>query len=133
VATWNQFRVGGKVDKESGKLPNVHDVVVEEGAEGEGDDGGVSVREGKGIPGTVAERRSHFQNEAKRKEWEFEVGRVYWADFGNQYLDFNGTCLSFFLIVFVYISVVWVCSLTMLYRIHTSSSWVQYQCVELYK
>jgi hypothetical protein len=73
----------------------VHDVVVEEGAEGEGDDGAACVREGKGVPGTVAERRSHFQNEAKRKEWEFEVGRVYWADFGNQYLDFNGTCLSF--------------------------------------
>ncbi|KAL3494927.1 hypothetical protein BJX62DRAFT_20595 [Aspergillus germanicus] len=86
VATWNQFRIGEKVQK---GLPDVHDVVVEEGAEGEGDDGGAGVREGKGVPGTVAERRSHFQNEGKRKEWEFEVGRVYWADFGNKYLDFN--------------------------------------------
>ncbi|KAL2850018.1 hypothetical protein BJX68DRAFT_237213, partial [Aspergillus pseudodeflectus] len=86
VATWNQFRVGEKVEN---GLPDVHDVVVEEGGEGEGDDGGMSVREGKGVPGTVAERRSHFRDEAKRKDWEFEAGRVYWADFGNQYLDFN--------------------------------------------
>ncbi|KAL3466465.1 DUF1769-domain-containing protein [Aspergillus heterothallicus] len=84
VATWNQFCVGGKVDS-AGKLPDVHDLIVEEGGEGDG----VDVRDEKGVPGTVQERRSHFQNEAKRKEWEFEAGRVYLADFGNQYLDFN--------------------------------------------
>ncbi|KAL2848144.1 hypothetical protein BJY01DRAFT_161022 [Aspergillus pseudoustus] len=85
VATWNQFRVGGKVDGDGGNVPDVHDLVIEEGGEGDG----LAVREGKGVPRTVQERRSHFQNEAKRKEWEFEAGRVYLADFGNQYLDFN--------------------------------------------
>ncbi|KAL3475166.1 hypothetical protein BJX99DRAFT_162556 [Aspergillus californicus] len=81
LATWNQFRVGEKVA--SGKeLPDVHGLVVEEGGDEE-------VREGAGVPGTVDGRRGHFQNEVNRKAWEFEEGRVYYADFGNQYLDFN--------------------------------------------
>lgn len=66
-------------------MPDVHGLVVEEG-----EDDGVSVREELGVPGEVGARRSHFHSEDKRKEWEFEVGRVYFADFGNQYLDFNG-------------------------------------------
>jgi hypothetical protein len=31
-------------------------------------------------------RRKHFQDEANRKEFEFEPGRMYVADFGNPYL-----------------------------------------------
>ncbi|KAL2813545.1 hypothetical protein BJX63DRAFT_421189 [Aspergillus granulosus] len=88
IATWNQFRVGEKIDaggKGDVKLPDVHDLVIEEGGEGDG----VAIRERKGVPETVQERRSYFQNEANRKQWEFEMGRVYLADFGNQYLDFN--------------------------------------------
>ncbi|KAI9376698.1 hypothetical protein BJX61DRAFT_538605 [Aspergillus egyptiacus] len=88
LATWNQLRVGDKLDSKSkngGGLPDMHDVVVEEGAEGEGE----TVREETGVPGTVAARRSYFQSEDVRREWEFEEGRVYMADFGNQYLDFN--------------------------------------------
>jgi hypothetical protein len=91
------------------------------------------VREGKGVPGTVAERRSHFRDEAKRKDWEFEAGRVYWADFGNQYLDFNRNLPTFARHCLVHISVVWVDPLTIMRRIHTPPSWVQYQCVELYR
>ncbi|KAL4905388.1 hypothetical protein BDW74DRAFT_15996 [Aspergillus multicolor] len=79
LATWNRLRVGGK-----GKLPDVHGVVVEEGEEE-----GVDVRAEKGVPADVSGRRGYFQNEERRKEWEFEEGRVYFADFGNQYLDFN--------------------------------------------
>ncbi|KAL4784559.1 hypothetical protein BJX76DRAFT_326923 [Aspergillus varians] len=82
LATWNVLRVGHKV--EGGKLPDVHGLIVEEGEEK-----GVSVREGKGIPENVGGRRGYFQSEEKRKEWEFEDERVYFADFGNQYLDFN--------------------------------------------
>ncbi|KAL2863818.1 DUF1769 domain-containing protein [Aspergillus lucknowensis] len=83
VATWNQFRIGDKIN--GGQLPDVHNLVIEEGAEGEGE----SIRDEKGIPGTVQGRRAHFQSEDTRKAWEFEVGRVYFADFGNRYLDFN--------------------------------------------
>ncbi|KAL4796065.1 hypothetical protein BDV19DRAFT_388489 [Aspergillus venezuelensis] len=82
LATWNAFNVGGEKKGEEGL--DVHGVVVEEG-----EDEGVSVRGEKDIPETVDGRRSHFQNEANRKAWNFEEGRVYWADFGNQYLDFN--------------------------------------------
>ncbi|KAL4918952.1 hypothetical protein BDW62DRAFT_56004 [Aspergillus aurantiobrunneus] len=82
LATWNSLRVGQKV--EGDKLPDVHNLIVEEGAEE-----GVTVREEKGVPSTIEGRRGHFQSEEKRKEWEFEDQRVYFADFGNQYLDFN--------------------------------------------
>ncbi|KAL4956382.1 hypothetical protein BDW69DRAFT_192431 [Aspergillus filifer] len=85
LATWNAFRVGGE-KKGEGKVPDVHGFVVEEGEEG--GDGG-SLRSEKGVPETIDGRRNYFQNEANRKAWSFEEGRVYWADFGNQYLDFN--------------------------------------------
>ncbi|KAL4871401.1 hypothetical protein BDV12DRAFT_164225 [Aspergillus spectabilis] len=84
VATWNSFRVGNKVD--GGGLPDVHELVVEEG-EDDGEEQGV--REGLSVPGTVDGRRGFFGNEGNRKRWEFEEGRVYYAGFGNGYLDFN--------------------------------------------
>ncbi|KAL4942058.1 hypothetical protein BDV06DRAFT_212167 [Aspergillus oleicola] len=85
LATWNAFRIGDVQKEGEGKeLPDVHGVVVEEG-----EDEGVSVRGGSGVPESIDGRRSHFQNEEKRKAWEFEENRVYWADFANQYLDFN--------------------------------------------
>ncbi|KAL2822738.1 hypothetical protein BDW59DRAFT_149408 [Aspergillus cavernicola] len=85
LATWNQFRIGNRIDQEGGGLPDIHDLVIDEG----GDDEGANLREKNGIPGTVDGRRNHFQKEESRKGWEFEEGRVYFADFGNQYLDFN--------------------------------------------
>ncbi|CBF81081.1 hypothetical protein AN5207.2 [Aspergillus nidulans FGSC A4] len=78
LATWNRLRVGKKE-----KLPDVQGIVEE------GEEDGVDVRSAKGVPEDVNGRRSYFQNEERRKEWEFEEGRVYYADFGNQYLDFN--------------------------------------------
>ncbi|OJJ56464.1 hypothetical protein ASPSYDRAFT_1140414 [Aspergillus sydowii CBS 593.65] len=86
LATWNALRVGRQIDgvEGGGKLPDVHGLVVEEG-----EDEGVNVREELGVPGDIGARRSHFHSEEKRKGWEFQEGRVYFADFGNGYLDFN--------------------------------------------
>ncbi|KAL5338423.1 hypothetical protein BJX70DRAFT_367016 [Aspergillus crustosus] len=87
VATWNQFRVG----KKGGSPPDVHDLVVEEGEDDNDDDdgGGDNVREGLGVPETIDGRRGFFGKEENRKAWEFEKDRVYYAGFGNGYLDFN--------------------------------------------
>ncbi|RHZ70887.1 hypothetical protein CDV55_104806 [Aspergillus turcosus] len=84
VAALNQFRIGETVGKND-EVPTVHDVVVEEGADGSG----VEERAHRGVPEGVAERRKHFQNEEERKRFVFEPGRVYSADFGNPYLVFN--------------------------------------------
>ena len=86
LATWNQLRIGDKIQK-SDEVPKMHDIVVEEGADSED---GVQVREKFQIPDTVTGRRHHFQNESNRKAFDFEPGRMYLADFGNPYLDFNG-------------------------------------------
>lgn len=83
LATWNRLRVGKKE-----KLPDMQGIIEE------GEEEGVDVRSTKGVPGDVNGRRAYFQNEERRKEWEFEEGRVYYADFGNQYLDFNGAFQS---------------------------------------
>ncbi|KAF4761261.1 hypothetical protein HAV15_006123 [Penicillium sp. str.  len=48
-----------------------------------------NVRRQFNIPETVEGRRKHFQDEANRKEFDFEPGRMYVADFGNPYLAFN--------------------------------------------
>ncbi|KAL4804796.1 hypothetical protein BDV18DRAFT_142533 [Aspergillus unguis] len=96
VATWNRLRVGNKE-----KLPDVHGLVVEEG-----EDEGVNFRKEQGVPEGVDGRRSHFQNEERRKEWEFEADRVYYADFGNQYLDFNG---PFFQILVLTVCLMLIC------------------------
>lgn len=61
-------------------------LVFEEG----GDEEGMDVRMEKGVPETEAARKKHFLVEEKRKEWEWEEGRVYGCDFYNPYLDFNG-------------------------------------------
>lgn len=84
LATWNQFRVGEKIQRDD-TVPSVHDRVVEEGADGDGDD----IRSAHGIPSDVKGRRKHFQYEENRKAFEWEAGRLYWADFGNPYLDFR--------------------------------------------
>lgn len=50
----------------------------------------METRKGYNIPDSSSSRRSHFQNEERRKGFVFEKGRTYAADFGNGYLDFNG-------------------------------------------
>lgn len=90
LATWNQFRIGGKSNAGTPKLTTEY--VVEEGADGDG----VESRAAVNISGDTAKaRRSHFQNEKHRKEFDFEAGRTYLADFGNGYLSFSGKRLSF--------------------------------------
>ena len=61
-----------------------------EGADGDG----AEVRENLGIPESSKQRQKWFLDESKRKEFEFEEGRVYRADFFNPYLDFNEFALK---------------------------------------
>ncbi|GLA02317.1 hypothetical protein AnigIFM60653_001720 [Aspergillus niger] len=81
LASWNQFAIG---DKDEG-AENNENIIVQEGGTGSG----VEVRKGYNIPDSSSSRRTHFQGEAKRKDFVFEKGRTYAADFGNGYLDFN--------------------------------------------
>ena len=85
LATWNQFRIGGKDGASSPKLTTEY--VVEEGADGDG----VESRDSLGISGDSAKaRRNHFQKKDHRQSFEFEAGRTYMSDFGNGYLSFSG-------------------------------------------
>lgn len=86
LATWDIFRVGDKMSK-SDNVPTLHNEVIEEGAYSEE---AVEKRQQFNIPDTVEGRRKHFQDEGNRKEFEFEPGRMYVADFGNPYLAFSG-------------------------------------------
>ncbi|KAJ5574402.1 uncharacterized protein N7459_008829, partial [Penicillium hispanicum] len=84
LATWNQFRIGDKNSPPGQALTKDH--VVEEGAQGtEGPD----IRSRFDIPSTAAARRKHFQKEEHRQAFDFEAGRMYMADFGNQFLNFS--------------------------------------------
>lgn len=84
LAAWNQFRIGDKDKKRDALMEKDH--VVEEGADG----GGAEQRSQLQIPETANERQKFFQKEDHRIEFEFESGRTYLADFGNQYLSFSG-------------------------------------------
>ena len=42
------------------------------------------------MPADAVARKKYFLDETKRKEFEFEEGRVFNIDFFNPYLDFNG-------------------------------------------
>lgn len=85
LATWDILRIGDKMSKSDG-VPKLHDEVVEEGAYSEE---AAENRRQSNIPDTVEGRRKHFQDEGNRKDFEFEPGRMYVADFGNPYLDFT--------------------------------------------
>ena len=86
LASWDQFRIGDKVRK-SDEVPTLDDEIIEEGSYSKD---AADVRRKFNIPDTVEGRRKHFQDEANRKEFEFEPGRMYVADFGNPYLAFEG-------------------------------------------
>ncbi|PVH88149.1 DUF1769-domain-containing protein [Cadophora sp. DSE1049] len=82
----------GKVKEGKGKEGIGHHeagLVFEEG----GDEEGLELRKEKGVPETEAARKKHFLLEEKRREWEWEQGRVYGCDFYNPYLDFNDFAL----------------------------------------
>ncbi|KAH7327205.1 hypothetical protein BKA65DRAFT_510169 [Rhexocercosporidium sp. MPI-PUGE-AT-0058] len=80
---------GGEKEGEGGIGHHEAGLVFEEG----GDEEGMEVREENGVPETEAARKKHFLIEEKRKEWEWEEGRVYGCDFYNPYLDFNDFAL----------------------------------------
>lgn len=88
LASWNYFRVGEKLELEKGEEEgNRYDriAVVEEGAEGSGKE----AREKLQISDDASQRKKHFLDENKRKEFVFEKGRQYLIDFGNPYLGFS--------------------------------------------
>ncbi|RAH66365.1 DUF1769 domain-containing protein [Aspergillus aculeatinus CBS 121060] len=85
LASWNQFRVGELVPPDTKKAAVEADPVVLEGAEGSGK----AVRESCGLPADAAARTKYFRDEETRKGFVLEKGRVYEADFGNPYLDFE--------------------------------------------
>ncbi|KAJ6153088.1 hypothetical protein N7497_007407 [Penicillium chrysogenum] len=59
--------------RKSDEVPTLHDEVIEEGSYSED---AANVRQKFNIPETAMGRRKHFQDEANRKEFEFEPGRI---------------------------------------------------------
>lgn len=100
LSSWNILRIGDKVvaedqleEKSAWKIPNAtsfHETVVEEGAEGSGEE----VRDESGMPADSAGRKKHFLTPTNRDSFVFETGRLYQSDFGNPYLDFNDFSLK---------------------------------------
>ena len=100
LSSWNILRIGDKIVdedrhnvKEEFKVPQAekfHDTVVEEGADGTGDE----FRTKLACPGDSAGRKKFFLTEANREKFVFEKGRLYQSDFGNPYLDFNDFSLK---------------------------------------
>jgi len=101
LSSLNVFRIGEKggdvgamaEHKEGEDEEEV--VVYDEGADGDGKE----VREKAGIPDAARQRQKWFLDEEKRKEFVFEEGRVYRADFFNPYLDFNGEADPFLIVI----------------------------------
>ncbi|KAK4636098.1 hypothetical protein CLAFUW4_02127 [Fulvia fulva] len=93
LSSINKFRVGPKDDKEQEKVEEVRAneevVVIEEGADGDGEE----VREKVGMPVDSAARQKFFLTESHLREFTFEKGREYSNDFFNPYLDFNDFAL----------------------------------------
>lgn len=100
LSSWNILRIGEKiVDEERHdmkgeyKVPEAekfHDVVVEEGADGTGEE----FRTKLSCPRDSAGRKKFFLTDANRQAFVFEKGRLYQSDFGNPYLDFNDFSLK---------------------------------------
>ena len=97
LSSWNYLRVCDRVvddpvgDKEGWKMPNAasfHETIVEEGAEGTGEEAR------KAIPADAGARKKYFLTEGNREAFTFEAGRLYQSDFGNPYLDFNDFSLK---------------------------------------
>jgi hypothetical protein len=104
LSSWNILRIGDKVlepppsdseanGEQSWKMPNAesfHETVVEEGAEGTGEE----VRKEASIPSDSVARKKFFLTESNRDPFTFEAGRLYQSDFGNPFLDFNDFSLK---------------------------------------
>lgn len=91
LSSWNYFRVCGKEEETENSEAEIHEAVVEEGGEGSGQ----AVRDELQIPEDNGLRQKFFLDEQKRKDFEFEPGRIYKADFGNPYIGFSGMIISF--------------------------------------
>lgn len=92
----NVLRVGRKksegnqaAQRKGGQGEGLGNQALEEG----GEDGGELVRSELGVPENADKRKKWFLEEANKKAWTWEGGRMYWADFFNPYLDFNRECL----------------------------------------
>ena len=61
-------------------------------------EGGLSddttIRQSLNIPTAESQRRKHFLDEQKRKDFKFEKGRCYAFDFHNGYIDWNNYALK---------------------------------------
>src|SRR5271155_1269334 len=99
LSSWNILRIcdrvigSDKIGQEKWKMPNAesfHEIVVEEGAEGTGEE----IRKENSIPADSGQRKKFFLEEANRDDFTFEAGRLYQSDFGNPYLDFNDFSLK---------------------------------------
>lgn len=100
LSSFNQLRICEKVvhdskpeDKGAWEIPNgssFHETIVEEGAEGDGEE----AREEASVPADAASRKRHFLTKANLEAFTFEKGRLYQTDFGNGYLDFNDFSLK---------------------------------------
>ena len=104
LSSWNVLQIGDKVidspppeskdnREQSWKMPNAesfHETIVEEGGQGTGEE----IRRQAAIPPDSAGRKKFFLTEAHRDAFTFEAGRLYQADFGNPYLDFNDFSLK---------------------------------------
>ncbi len=88
LSSLNVLRVGTVVG--SVEYENDEDEAQEKGI-GEGGYGdGETFRMERNVPADAAARKKWFLGEGRTKQWEWEAGRVYWGDFFNSYLDFNG-------------------------------------------
>ena len=109
LSSWNVLRIGDQAipknqlppaeeksdEKHEWKAPHAsaqdfHNTIVEEGCDGTGCD----VRSELSIPADSAGRKKHFLTASNLEAFTFEAGRLYQADFGNGYLDFNDFSLK---------------------------------------
>ena len=90
LSSINTFRVGSKTDatqqQQQQDKNSDEPVIVSEGADGDG----AEARADAKIPADAAARKKYFLKEQNLKDFGFDKGRTYSADFFNPYLDFNG-------------------------------------------
>ncbi|KIW72596.1 hypothetical protein PV04_00777 [Phialophora macrospora] len=113
LSSWNVLHIGDHVilkdqlqtpsgeeeedrdEKHEWKAPHAsaeefHHTIIEEGCEGSG----CELRSSLSIPADSAARKKHFLTASNLSAFTFEAGRLYQADFGNPYLDFNDFSLK---------------------------------------
>lgn len=130
LSSINVLRVGDKVDGGKFEIPDIfHEDGIVEGGIGEGE----QLREAMGVPNDAAQRKKFFLREEKRKDWEFEAGRVHQGDFFNPYIDFNGTWNRGLLTIHYFTSYHRpYANLVFESRLLVKASWVLALCVGLY-